>query len=743
MKTKSYFKKLLKEALITIIIPIVTIIILYFHMENVIRGQILLTHENTLNQFFELVDSYIGEAVSRSYDIAENELCKQYMSDVKTDKGYQRVKIVEELKKYYDDKLEDIFIYYPKEQRAISGRTGYGSFEIDMYLKVNHPKKDRLKFDKLLYIESYTPVLCTLPDSDGNNYLCMVMRRHVIGNVDKDFLVIQIFSHDFITNILERQLVSDGGTLLLFDEQQSLLLSADNKEYYHLGDYIGADTPFETNINGNKYMMQVKKAENINGFYAFAISFDYFWEELSGTRMICLLGGTLCIIVSILMAWRSSKRVYKPVNEIILNVEKKSLLNYDSETVSEFEYLEQIFEQDNVKKNELSILAEKGEKERREQFILSLLGDDIKMNGKADDSFAEYGIKLFSDSFMIVLFYVEGNTTMETDLMFFTVDNVFSELCNQVHMGYFARMTGNMAVMLVNFKKTYSVGNRKLLWENGQTFFKKHGNITVTIALGNVGEGITSIRQSFREAEHAMKYRYIMGQGCCIDYLDICDRSFNYIVSVESKLSQIIMGFLNQADVLKSAESVVIEALEMYQINEMSSIETVDGFRYELFGVLHKIMIQIDYSSAEERNDLLKRLMKQPSLKQLEKEFVFLLALLKDAMVENVMREDVCDCAWNYILNNYSEPELSVSRLGEVFGISPSYLSKLFRKKYGLSILDCIAQTRIKNAKEALRNTNMSITEISEQVGFLSPQAFVKIFKKYEGITPGIYRDLL
>ena len=181
---------------------------------------------------------------------------------------------------------------------------------------------------------------------------------------------------------------------------------------------------------------------------------------------------------------------------------------------------------------------------------------------------------------------------------------------------------------------------------------------------------------------------------------------------------------------------------EKYGINEKSSIDAVDGFCYELLGVLHKIMIKANYATIEERNRLLDGLMKQPSLKQLEKELVSFLAVLKEEVAVNLVRDDVCANVLTYILDNYYNKELSVTRIGATFKMSSSYLSKLFKKKYGFSILDCIALTRIKNAKELLKNTKMSITEISEQVGFLSPQVFVKTFKKCEGITPGIYRDL-
>ena len=74
--------------------------------------------------------------------------------------------------------------------------------------------------------------------------------------------------------------------------------------------------------------------------------------------------------------------------------------------------------------------------------------------------------------------------------------------------------------------------------------------------------------------------------------------------------------------------------------------------------------------------------------------------------------------------------------------ITASYLSRMFRERYGVSILNYISETRIKSAKKALCETKKSIYEIAEENGFLSSNVFIKAFKKQEGITPGAYREL-
>jgi YesN/AraC family two-component response regulator len=54
--------------------------------------------------------------------------------------------------------------------------------------------------------------------------------------------------------------------------------------------------------------------------------------------------------------------------------------------------------------------------------------------------------------------------------------------------------------------------------------------------------------------------------------------------------------------------------------------------------------------------------------------------------------------------------------------------------------MDYLLSLRLKHAKILLSNSNYSITEISQMVGYFNPASFIRIFKKYEGMPPGQYR---
>lgn len=95
----------------------------------------------------------------------------------------------------------------------------------------------------------------------------------------------------------------------------------------------------------------------------------------------------------------------------------------------------------------------------------------------------------------------------------------------------------------------------------------------------------------------------------------------------------------------------------------------------------------------------------------------------------------------HYVQVNYPNPNLSVSSISERFGISMSHLSRLFKKDMGVKLNDYIRTERITRAQALLRDTELSVQEISALVGFNSASAFIRAYRERTGMTPGAYRE--
>ena len=93
-----------------------------------------------------------------------------------------------------------------------------------------------------------------------------------------------------------------------------------------------------------------------------------------------------------------------------------------------------------------------------------------------------------------------------------------------------------------------------------------------------------------------------------------------------------------------------------------------------------------------------------------------------------------------YIEAHFKEELTRESLASEVF-MNPDYLSKVFKKKTGSSLMDYVAKVRIEKAKKLLERTALSVSEIAMETGYSNTAYFTKMFKKYtDGVTPREYR---
>ena len=101
----------------------------------------------------------------------------------------------------------------------------------------------------------------------------------------------------------------------------------------------------------------------------------------------------------------------------------------------------------------------------------------------------------------------------------------------------------------------------------------------------------------------------------------------------------------------------------------------------------------------------------------------------------DIKANNLSDRFFRLLATNY-KTNRSVKFYADKLNLTPKYLSTAIKRITGRPILDWIHEAILIDAKMLLRTTDMTVQEISEQLNFSSPSAFVQFFKKHTGKTP-------
>lgn len=111
---------------------------------------------------------------------------------------------------------------------------------------------------------------------------------------------------------------------------------------------------------------------------------------------------------------------------------------------------------------------------------------------------------------------------------------------------------------------------------------------------------------------------------------------------------------------------------------------------------------------------------------------------MKALRIKPICSKPIVQCI-DYIYENL-HTRIKVQTLSDLTGLTPSYLSKLFKKETGYSISGYIQNKKIATAQNILIYSDYSISEIASTLAFPSQSYFTEVFHKYSGMTPLAYR---
>lgn len=92
-----------------------------------------------------------------------------------------------------------------------------------------------------------------------------------------------------------------------------------------------------------------------------------------------------------------------------------------------------------------------------------------------------------------------------------------------------------------------------------------------------------------------------------------------------------------------------------------------------------------------------------------------------------------------FIRENFRR-DISLDELAQIAGVTNQYLSTLFKRRTGTTVVSYITAMRLEAARELLRETKKSVQTVAAEVGYANAQYFTRVFKRNAGVSPLQYR---
>lgn len=101
---------------------------------------------------------------------------------------------------------------------------------------------------------------------------------------------------------------------------------------------------------------------------------------------------------------------------------------------------------------------------------------------------------------------------------------------------------------------------------------------------------------------------------------------------------------------------------------------------------------------------------------------------------------DAVNSAKKLIEEEYHDSRLDLNSVANKLAITPSYLSKLFKKELGISFKEYLIKIRMDKAVELMKNSDMRFNEIALIIGYSNQHYFTRAFKKVTGKSPSVFK---
>lgn len=718
-------------------------IAIYFYSYNLIEKQQKKLNLFTLEKVREEIDHYFfiakKEALSLTTDADVQKLADTAgdFSIKDRERIYTVYKKINE-KKFMSEDFKNIFIYFLNSDSILAEQ---GHLSKKLFYELYY-ENENMSFDSFKYLieNSRNDNICNIT-SKNDEEICL-FQKVITRNTRKDSAVVVIsISKNTILKKLENINLNESSKLLILQGNDVIFGNDEIKlKFKELKTNENILNVKSIKLNNEKYYINIIDSKEKSHQYAILTNASQIESEANKIQLFTILSLSICLSIGLLIAYKLTNINYNPLKKIM-----NTLGDYTSyeEFQNEYEWI-----------HSKTLDLTKGNKDLKEKLLqsnkmlhnqelyrlITLPYDNRIKKDKANyfKKFSDYPYNITTLLYSDFIDKCCKERQISRALLCFIISNILEEQSNEKIYIETVDLTDCLACILS--LKIDPIKEREYIeeiFDKTFKFIKDMIGINFSIVFGSKSKGIEGIYSSYICARETLTYFNLESDTQMIWYDDIKNRHTLYKYSIEKEqkiINAICAGSITEA---KTWINEVIS--KNYNQRELSypmkkclvcditgtilkAAEKIGATEY----LLEYIQAQTDTYLSDEVNTI--------------RYFENLLLILEEKIktLEKQKREDtnLGKQVMKYVNENFSNPDLNISITALHFGITPSYLSALFKEQTGQNLLEFINNTRIEHVKKLLEE-GKTLNEISTESGFRSSGALIRVFKKTTGITPG------
>ncbi|GAA3409591.1 helix-turn-helix domain-containing protein [Paenibacillus hodogayensis] len=764
---------------VVLLFPVLMSFIVYTQSSRMLENEIHEANNSLMEQFRGVMDVQFENMKRLSFELGWNVKVRQLLYSNKylnypNDLYYDLYQTTKDLNVYKSSfpQIDLFYIYLTKEKLVLlpdlyrDGTFGY---------QLLH-RNEALSLEQwLTLVESgqsagFIPSVRVTEDGIPKKTVAYVTAHTLDNDVPTGTNVIMIDQSRVMDAVRKLELFNQGH-VAIFNERNEVLFSSMNDSQLsglRLANLTGPE-PSYWNDGDSRYEVSVIQSASSGLKYVTLIPSRIFWEKAQKVRTFTTASILISLIGGSGLTFFFLRKNYLPVRRIVQSIASPTVEG--KRGYNEFRFIQEALVRTLEEMDRLRLNAKRQHSIVRAHFIARLLKGRTDGNVPVDESLTAFNMRFDSEDFAVMLLEVEDSddfmqrlagddASEKRKLLHFIVTNIAEELMGHHHRGYVTEMD-DLLVCLINFNGNTEQGQLELqrIARELRGFLRAQYHVRLSVSFSGTHRSIQGIPQAYTEALDAMEYKLVMGSNEILSYEELQNQAsseaggsgYYYPLQTEQQL----INCVKAGDFAKASQTLD-DILERNFAVHTLPVPIARCLLFDLVGTLVKSVNETGGSADLKLFQQGKRIEKLAACETLAEMRAMLTGLLATVCDYTAARrklhmeesrqqalEQLAGKVSGFIAERYGDPNLNITMIGQHFELKPAYLSRLYKDQTGEGLLDRINRERITQAKRAIRGGEKSVSDVAGKVGFHDVNAFIRIFKKYEGVTPGTYRESL